>query len=334
MSFLFILLVMAGLIFAVVRPFLNILVMGFILAVLFHPIESWFEKRFKSHSLAALATILVVLVILVVPVALLGQVVFNEALGLYNNFKTGHFVVDRGEIISRLPIQAQDFIATTTQDLNSLVSRLTANAFQTFSSLVSNLATFILSFFLTLFAAYYFLKDGRHFKTVLIDISPIDNHQERILFKKIARAVNGVVKGQFITALIQGVVATVGYLIFGLPNAFLWGVFTLLAALVPTVGTALVMIPAVLYLLITGSVGAAIGLAVWGAIAVGLIDNVLGPRILGHSTKVHPLLMLIAVLGGVSVFGFLGFLLGPILMAIFVAMVDMYRKEFQEYLDK
>jgi predicted PurR-regulated permease PerM len=201
------------------------------------------------------------------------------------------------------------------------------------SGLLSNIATFLLAFFLTLFSAYYFLKDGQKFQQILIDISPIDNNQERILFTKVTKAVHGVVKGQFVTALVQGVVATCGYVIFGVPDPLLWGLFTTIAALVPTVGTSLATIPAVLVLLLTGHIGQAIGLAIWGACAVGLIDNIIGPRVLGHTTQVHPLLMLIAVLGGVVAFGFLGFLLGPILMAVFVAVVEMYRTEFQSYLD-
>ncbi len=331
-SFLLILLLMAGLVFTVVQPFLNILVLGFILAVLFYPMSEWFSVKCKSHAWGALITLLIMLVIILVPVALLGQVIFTEVSNLYDNFRHGQFVLDRSQLVSGLPVQVQDFVTTASKDLSSVVSRVTANAFQTFSSVVSNLASFFLSFFLTMLATYYFMKDGRHFKEVLIDLSPIDNKQERILFVKITNAVNGVVKGQFLTAIIQGVVATVGYLIFGVPNAFLWGFFTMLAALVPTVGTSLALIPAVIYLLLTGQNAQALGLLIWGALAVGLVDNIIGPKVLGHSTRVHPLLMLIAVLGGVSVFGFLGFLLGPILMAVFVAMIDMYRKEFQEYI--
>lgn len=333
-SFLIILLVMAGLVFTVVQPFLNILVLGFILAVLFYPISEWFAQKLNSHGLGALVTILIMLLIILVPVGLLSQVIFSEVTSLYDGFRHGQFVLDRSQLVSGLPEQVQHFVTTASEDLNNLLSRLTVNAFQTFSSIISNLASFFLSFFLTMLAAYYFMKDGRHFKEVLIDLSPIDNRQERILFVKIANAVNGVVKGQFLVAIIQGLVATMGYVIFAVPNAFLWGFFTMLAALVPTVGTSLALVPAVVYLLITGQTGQAIGLLIWGAVAVGLIDNLIGPKVLGRSTRVHPLLMLIAVLGGVSVFGFLGFLLGPILMAIFVAMVDMYRKEFQEYLDQ
>lgn len=333
-SFLIILLVTGGLVFEVVRPFINILVLSFILAVLFYPLKEKIERRVKSKALASFITLGIILLIILVPLLLLGQVLVNESLHLYNNIRDGSFVIDKGQIISTLPTRVQDFITSVTQDLSVYITRFTANAFQTFSSILSNLATFVLSFFLTLFTTYYFLKDGKHFQDVLVDISPIDDTQERLLFTKIVRAVNGVVKGQFLTALVQGVVSTIGYVAFGMPNAFLWGLFTTLAALVPTVGTSLALIPAVLYLLITGHTGQAVGLAIWGAVAVGLVDNLIGPRVIGNTTNVHPLLMLIAVIGGVTVFGFLGFLLGPILMAVFVAMVDMYRKDFQTFLDK
>ncbi len=102
----------------------------------------------------------------------------------------------------------------------------------------------------------------------------------------------------------------------------------------PSVGTALALTPAVIYLLITGNTGNAIGLAIWGALAVGMIDNFLGPKLVGSRTKLHPLLVLMSVLGGIQLFGFLGFLLGPIVMAIFVALVEIYRTDFKSYVEQ
>jgi predicted PurR-regulated permease PerM len=166
-----------------------------------------------------------------------------------------------------------------------------------------------------------------------MDISPIADKQESILFAKVVQAINGVIKGQFLVALIQGVVATVGFIIFGLPNPVLWGLVTVIAALVPTVGTSLVIIPSVVFLLITGHTGAAIGLLIWGAAAVGLVDNFMGPKLISSSVRVHPVLVLFAVFGGLQLFGILGFLIGPILMAIFVALIDMYRTDFKTYLE-
>jgi predicted PurR-regulated permease PerM len=132
-------------------------------------------------------------------------------------------------------------------------------------------------------------------------------------------------------AIIQGVVAMIGFTIFGVPQPLLWGLFTVMAALVPNVGTSLSLIPAVIYLLVTGHIGAGIGLAVWGMLAVGLIDNLLSPRLIGSRIQLHPLLVLLSVIGGLQFFGFLGFLIGPILLAVFVAMVDIYRSDFKKY---
>lgn len=333
-TFLLLLLGILGLVFAVVRPFLSMLIVAFILAVIFRPLFHRFETKLKSPGWSALATVGVMLVIILLPLWLFGQILFNELVSLYQNIHSGNFVINQQDIISSLPEQVRGLIENISIDLNNFASRITANAFQTFSQIVSNIASFILSFFLVMFTTYYLLKDGRHFKQVVMDLSPINNAQEDILFNKIARAVNGVVKGMFFIALVQGLVATIGFFMFGVPNPLLWGMFTVMMALVPTVGTSLSIIPAVLYLLVTGHSGAAVGLAVWGALAVGLVDNFIGPRIIGGNVKVHPLLVLLSVLGGVAFFGFIGFLLGPILMAVFVAMIDMYRKDFQEYLEK
>jgi predicted PurR-regulated permease PerM len=331
-SFLLIVVVLAVLVFFVVRPFWDMLTLAFILAVLFHAVTDRLEKVFRSRSLAALVTLGIMLVIVLIPFALIGQALFSEAVGLYNRVSQGGAFFNTDQLSASVPAQVRGFVDGAIVDLNALISGWTGHAFSTVSSVLSNVAGFLLAVFLTLFATYYFLKDGRKFEQVLIEVSPIDNGQEQVLFAKITKAVHGVVKGQFLTALIQGVVATIGYTIFGVPDPLLWGLFTAMAALVPTVGTSLATIPAVLYLLLTGQVGSAVGLIIWGAFAVGLIDNVVGPRVLGHTTQIHPLLMFIAVLGGVSAFGFIGFLLGPILMAVFVAVVDMYRTEFKTFI--
>lgn len=333
-AFLGLLLIVLGLVFQVVRPFLNMLVMAGILTILFRPVYWRIRKYVKSDGGAAGLTTLLIVVIILLPVWLFGQILFNELVNLYHSVRAGEFVINKDDIIKSLPEGIRGFIQSISADFNTLANKFTANAFNTFTQIVSNIASFALAFFLVMFSTFYFLKDGHHFKQIFMDVSPIANSQEDILLTKIASAVNGVVKGAFLMALVQGIVATIGYFIFGVPNPMLWGLFTILAALVPTVGTAIALVPAILYLLITGHVGSAIGLIIWGALAVGLIDNVLGPKVTGGLVKLHPLLVLISVLGGVSFFGFIGFLLGPILMAVFVAMVDMYRKDFQEYLEK
>lgn len=333
LSFLSILLVAFIVALLIFKPFFNVLAFSAIVAILFAPVYQRINNRLKSNNWSAAATLLIIILIIVIPLSLFGQLLFNELVDVYNSIRDGSLVIDRGRIMQGLPEQAQVFIENFTRDLNNTLANFTSNAFQAVSSLISNVSGFILSLFLFLFGVYYLLKDGSKFKDILVDISPLNERQEDELVAKVGSAVNGVVKGSFLIALTQGVVATIGYFIFGVPQPILWGMFTVMAALVPTVGTAIALVPAVIFLLITDHVGAAIGLTIWGALAVGLIDNIISPILIGAKAKLHPVLVLFSVLGGISLFGFLGFLLGPIFMAIFVTLVDMFRHEFKDYLD-
>lgn len=333
-SFLVILAVVFGIVFFLFKPFLNVLAFAVIVAILFSPIHRRIKAKIKSPSAAAGLTVFLVLLILVIPAALFGQILFNELLKVYQDFRAGGFVIDQGKIMSSLPSQVQTFINSFANDLNSFISKFTASAFSAFTSVISNVSGFFLALFLFFFSLFYLLKDGSKIKEVIMDISPINNKQEHILIQRISEAVNGVVKGSFLVALAQGTVAFIGFIIFGVPQPFLWALFTVLAALVPNIGTSISLIPAVIYLFITDHIGAGIGMAIWGSFAVGLIDNVLSPKLIASKTRLHPLLVIFSVIGGIQLFGFLGFLIGPILMAIFVVLIEMYRSDFKEYLEQ
>lgn len=333
-AFLLVFIVMGLIVALMWWPFLKLLALVGILAILFLPVYDRLFEKFKSEPLAALLTLLAILLIVMVPLYVIGQLLFNELIGLYNQLRGGSISISKSQIVESLPFQLQPVLTNFLQDLGSKLSNIAANAFQGVTGVLSNIAGFFLSFFLVFFSLYYFLRDGKKIKGYISGVFPLSQAHENVLVSKLEDAVVGVVKGSFLVALIQGTVATVGYLIFGVPNPFLWGVFTVLAALVPTVGTSLAIIPAVLYLLISGSTGAAVGLGIWGAAAVGTIDNIVSPKLIGSRTRLHPLLVLFGVLGGMRLFGFIGFLLGPIIMAVFVALLDIYRQDLKQYLEK
>jgi predicted PurR-regulated permease PerM len=315
-------------------PFLKLLAVAGIIAILFLPIHRRVTKSTGNEILATWLTILLILFIVMVPLYLIGQLLFNELLGLYGNIRNSGITVDKSEIIQRLPPQFQAIIQNLSQDLGQRLSGFAANTFQGVTNILSNVAGFFLAFFLVFFTLYYLLRDGDKIKKVINSILPLSEAHENLLVKRLELAVNGVVKGMFLVALAQGVVATIGFVIFKVPNPFLWGAFTVLAALVPTVGTAIAIVPAILFLFVTGNTGAGIGLAVWGTLAVGLIDNIISPKLVGARVKLHPLLVLFSVLGGIQLFGFIGFLLGPLVMAMFVALLDIYRTDLKTHLDK
>lgn len=315
-------------------PFLKLLALGAILAILFLPVHNNLIKRTHSETLAAWLTIVLILLIVIVPLYLIGHLLFNELVSLYGQYGRGGMTLDQNAIVQNLPQALQDIAARFFGDLSGKLSAFAGNTFAGITGILSNIANFFISFVLVFFTVFYLLKDGSGLKKYFNSIFPLSAEHENLLVNKLELAISGVVKGQFLVALSQGAVGTVGFLIFGVPQPFLWGAFTVLAALIPTFGTSLALIPAVLYLFITGHTGAGIGMAVWGAAAVGTIDNFLAPRFIGSRTKLHPLMVLFGVIGGIQLFGYIGFLLGPIFMAVFMTLLDIYRSDLQEYIKK
>lgn len=332
-SFFVLLLVFIVLVCLIFKPFANIIMLGLILAISVSPVYKRILSKVNSPNIASILTVILMLLVIALPIWFFGQVIFNEVVNLYNGYRSGAFVINQNQIIANLPSQVQTIIQSISQDINSFIGKLSSEAFASVTGILSNVASFIISFFLLFFIVFFLLRDGEKIKKALIDISPISTTHEDKLFVRIIDAVNGVIKGSFFMAVIQGIVATIGFFIFGVSEPFLWGAFTVLAALVPTVGTSIAIIPAVIYLLVTGQTPQAIGLAIWGACAVGLIDNFIGPRILGSAVQLHPILIMLSIFGGIEFFGVLGFLIGPIIMAIFIALIDIYRSDFKEYLN-
>jgi predicted PurR-regulated permease PerM len=184
----------------------------------------------------------------------------------------------------------------------------------------------VLKFFLLIIAFYFFLRDGTRLRRVAVELSPLGDEYDEQIIGKVKQTINSVVKGFLLVAIVQGVLVGIGLAIFGVPKAALWGSAAVFSALVPGVGTALITIPAVIYLWAMGKVLAAIGLFVWAALLVGLVDNLLAPVLYSRGGVSHPFLMFLAVFGGLSLFGPVGFILGPIFLSLLFALVEIYRR--------
>jgi predicted PurR-regulated permease PerM len=209
-------------------------------------------------------------------------------------------------------------------DLGTYAQRGLGIIVNNLGSIASSITGFFISLFIFYFGLYYLLKDGPAFAKYVVELSPLSDTDDKAILKKLERAVNSVIRGNLTIAFLQGIMSGIGYTIFGLPNSVLWGTATGFAALVPGVGTSLVMIPAVLYLLFSGSLWAGVGLLIWGMTAVGLIDNFLGPKLIGRGAKLHTFVVLLSVLGGLAFFGPAGLFLGPIAMSLLFALLSIY----------
>jgi len=305
-------------------PFFKLLALGGILAVLFYPLKIKLGKYIKSETLRSFITLILALIIILLPLYIVGQLVFNEIVSVYNQAKQGGLDLNQSSLLQQLSPANQAIVHNFLNNAAQTLSGFAGNAFASISSVVSNITGFVVGFILVVFTLYYLLRDGNNFRTFVEEAFPLSHSHEALLVEKLESAIKGVVQGSFTVALLQGFVSTVGFFIFGVPDPLLWGVFTVLAALVPTVGTLLSLVPAILYLFLTGHTGAGIGMAIWAFASIQGIDNFISPRVIGNKTHLHPLLTLLSVLGGIGLFGYLGFLIGPILMSVFMALVDIY----------
>lgn len=330
-EFYFLLILLAGvfiLAFSIFKPFLYALILAIVFSTVFEPVHKKVLNAMRQRkSLAALVTTTFVLIVIIAPITFLGIQIFQEAAGLYSFLATsgGATNLSRGvgdaiQGLNRfLPVPVEfslDVNQYARQGLNWLLQNL--------GPLFANVGKAMLDIFVFLVALYYLFKDGNKLKETVVALSPLQDIHDETIFNKLELAINSVIKGSIAVALIQGAVSGVGYAIFGVPNAVLWGSVTAIAALIPGIGTGLVLIPAILYLFFSGETISAIGMLIWGMTAVGLVDNFLGPKLIGRGVQLHPFLILLSLLGGISIFGPVGFLLGPLVFSLFFALLEIY----------
>lgn len=321
--------------FFIFKPFLYVTLLAIFVATVFYP---FYEKilvwTHNSRGLAALLTIFLIVIILILPVTFLATQTLQEATQLYQYLLSDEGVTAFSasmdgvlEMIGKfVPVPAGsslDIHYYMKQGLDWLLPRL--------STFLSDVALLIVNIFIFLIALYYLFKDGPNLKKTIIRISPLQDTHDKEIFSRLTLAINAVAKGNLIIALIQGGMAALGFYIFGVPSPVLWGAMAAIAAVIPGFGTALVIAPAILYLIFNGETSSAIGLFVWGLTAVGLIDNLLGPKLVERGMKIHPFLILLSILGGLALFGPLGFLFGPLVLSLLFALSEIYSEMHREH---
>lgn len=321
-----------ALVFFIFQPFLIALIMAAVFAVVLNPVYEFIKSRMRRWpSLAALLTVLATFMLVLLPLGAVGTQIGSEATNLYHSITEGDAQSRITVLVSQLESQLVSYVPSArgmTANLSENISEYSESGLrwilQNMGSAFSGIASFLVSFFVFTIALYYLLRDGAALKERLIELSPLKDSDDRSVVQRLETAVNSVIKGTISVALLQGFLAAIGFWLFGVPNSALWGTVATISALIPGVGTALVFIPALIYLAVTGGTGAAIGLGVWAAIVVGGVDNVVRPYLIGSGTRLHPLPVLLSVLGGIMFFGPVGIFLGPLSIALFFALLSIY----------
>lgn len=329
------LLVFGILSFTVLSNFLIVLCLAYIAAILLLPVYDRILARSSSvkalknfgSTIAATLTVLLLIVLIITPITLILGKVFTDAQQFYVNVSTS------GVSLDSLSLSVQEklsvYIPDIEQKLDTAASAVSGFFVQNIGNFFSGTFDIVLKVFLFLLALFYFLKDKNHFVGMYRDISPLSSEDDGNIFASIKQAVRSIMLGSIVVALAQGIATGIGFAIFGVPNPFFLGTIAGFMALVPGIGPALVWIPAAIYLYVTGgdSSFAWLGQVIWGVGAVGLIDNFLGPLVINKGIQIHPLFILLAVIGGIAVFGPEGFLFGPLVLSIFVSIASVWRSK-------
>ena len=336
-------LAMSALFLAVIWPFVKALLLAAILAGFCHPLYRWLTGLFRGRtSGAAAVTVALLFLLLVGPLGAFLGVAVQQALhvseqaipwaqqhfGAASTFDAHAWLVRRfPALAAHVPGQAQ-LVASVGTAAQAAGGFLVASA----SRLTTETAIFLLNLFVMLYAMFFFLRDGEAILERLLYYMPLRDEDEARMVQRFVSITRATVKGTLVIGVIQGALAGVGLWVAGIDGAVFWGTTIVVLSVIPGIGPALVWVPAVLYLLVTGHVLAGTLLGVWCAAVVGTIDNVLRPTLVGRDAKMPDLLILVGTLGGLYLFGPIGFIVGPIVCGLFLTAWDIYGVAFQHIL--
>lgn len=314
--------------FMVMSPYITAIFLAGVFTILFSPIHVRVKKWMGGNAtLSALATVLSVFLLILIPLILLGVLMSQEVFSIYGALAHGNgsFVL-LDNATNAIERQIQNFIPSF--ELQASVYTYLEAALRwvgsNLNSFLSGVLSFIAQLFLVLIAMFFFYRDGEKLHNFIVKWSPLSDSYDEGIITKLELAATSVIKGSLATAILQGALLGLGLGLFGVPNPVLWGVVATVTSLIPVVGTGIVLLPAVAYLFIGGHLLTAGGLLLWGIFLVGLIDNVTRPLFMRHGIDIHPFLIFLSVLGGLAYFGPIGFLAGPIVLAFFFALLDIY----------
>jgi len=342
-TFLLLLLLVSLAFFWVLWPFYGAVFWGAVFALMFSPLFLYLLKKMpQKRTLAALLTISIILVLVILPVGLVSVLLTQEAASVYQRVQSGDLSFSRyfQQVYDALPAWITGMLERLGLNNLGLIQVRVAESLTKGSQFIAtqalnigqNAFDFFVSFFIMLYLLFFFLRDGAALSRRIREAIPMDAGIKYNLFSKFATVIRATVKGNIAVAMLQG---TLGGLIFwflGIHAPVLWGTMMAFLSLLPAVGAALVWIPVAIYFLATGSIWQGVVLIAFGVLVIGLVDNVLRPVLVGKDTKMPDYVVLVSTIGGMSLFGLNGFVIGPVIAAMFMAAWDIFYRARQEQL--
>ncbi len=322
-------------------PFLGAVLWGVIAAIMFAPINDRLVMKMPTRkNLAATLTLLLVIAVVIIPFFAIGGLLIDEALRTYNQLQTRE--IDFAAIFDQMRNAIPPSVAESLQkynmgDLASIQEKLSSvatSAVRMAAAQAVNVGQgafgFAMAMGVMLYLTYFLLRDGRSLTRKIGDAVPLQNVRKSALFDKFTTVIRATIKGSIVVAVVQGCLGGFIFWALGIKAALLWGVVMAILSLVPAVGAAIVWVPVAIYLAIIGDYASAGILAGFGALVIGSVDNILRPILVGADTRMPDYVVLISTLGGISVMGVNGFIVGPVIAAMFIASWEIFAESRSE----
>lgn len=320
-----------------IKPFFNEILVSAILVTIFYPLYFklgvWFRGRM---SLAAIVMCVLIVLILVVPLVNFGYLLAQESVAAYNTISA---VVSNGgweKIINSEILRNFWGLDKSIIDINKFILDSAAYLRDMLVSWVTGFikgtTQFIVSLIIIIFTMFFMFRDGTTLLRRIMYLTPLSNKYDKLIWQKFRDVSYSTIVSTFVTAIVQGVVGAIGFMIIGLP-AFFAGVAMGVFSLIPFIGTSIIWLPTSIYLMLTGSLWQGIFLLVWGLLFVSLVDNLVRPLLIKNKAQVHPMIIFFSIFGGVYFMGFWGILFGPLVVALAVTILHIYELEFSNVLD-
>lgn len=327
----FVAIVVLVLSFMIIRPFLVAILSAAALAYIFYPfylsILKYLPKQIRAKELGAILTCLVIILLVLIPTVFVTVLLTYEVKSGYLFLQD--FLQSPQQPFAGLPPFLSQWSGYLPQ-FKEIVADLAGQLIGILQNVLKGIPSVILNIFITIFSVYFFLKHGKDLYRFFSDLVPLPEGRYKQILLRFDDLSRGMIMGQVVVGIVQGILAWIGLVWLKVPNPVLWGFLTAIISIIPLLGAVLVWLPIAVYLFIlgmmTGEYWRAAALLLYGTFIVSLIDNFLKPKIVGDRAKIHPLIILFGILGGIQLFGIAGILIGPLILTIFDVVIEIYKE--------
>lgn len=327
-------------------PFFSILILSFLLSGLFQPVFRFLHIKLRfSEQFSSLVTCFLIVIVVFLPLMIFVIALSKEVLGLYPLIKGKNFTLMLQQLLeeNQAIVRIKEFFASFgielhperfTQGLSEVGKVAGLFLYNQASFWAANIMNFVFSFFMMVIVIFFLLIDQERFISYILDLSPLPDQQERQLFRRFEEIAKAVLVGNGLCGLLQGFLGGAAFMFFGVSSPILWGGVMAILAFLPIVGIGLVLVPAAIIYFLKGSIGIGIFMLFFYASLSFSVEYLLKPWMVGERVKMHTLLVFLSILGGLSVYGVLGIIYGPLIVTAFLSLADIYRKNYSEYVRK